>query len=363
MWDPNIGLGTVTHQNIGYLFPMGPFYWVTAPARRARVGRAAALARHRSCSSPRSGCCTCCARCTSAGPGALVGGARVHAHAVLARLRGAHLGDPAAVGRAAVAARVHDPRAARRRGWKYPALFALVVQVVGSVNATALVFAGIVPVLWVAVRGAGSRARSTGDARRASPWRRSRCSRCSRRCGGSPGCGSQGGVRPRHPAVHRDARDGRRTPSLPSEVLRGLGYWFFYGSDKHRPLDRAERRLHAGPLAASLVELRDPGARAARRRRSCGGATARSSCSLMLVGVVVAVGAHPYDDPSVARRPVQGVRGVVELRARAAQHRPRGAAGRARPRGAARRRRQRGRGAGRRGRRVPVVGARRRRRS
>ena len=28
MWDPNIGLGTVTHQNIGYLFPMGPYYWV-----------------------------------------------------------------------------------------------------------------------------------------------------------------------------------------------------------------------------------------------------------------------------------------------------------------------------------------------
>src|SRR3954467_10778176 len=27
MWDPNIGLGTVTHQNIGYLFPMGPWYW------------------------------------------------------------------------------------------------------------------------------------------------------------------------------------------------------------------------------------------------------------------------------------------------------------------------------------------------
>jgi hypothetical protein len=29
MWDPNIGMGTVTHQNIGYVFPMGPFYWVT----------------------------------------------------------------------------------------------------------------------------------------------------------------------------------------------------------------------------------------------------------------------------------------------------------------------------------------------
>ena len=27
MWDANIGMGTVTHQNIGYLFPMGPWYW------------------------------------------------------------------------------------------------------------------------------------------------------------------------------------------------------------------------------------------------------------------------------------------------------------------------------------------------
>ena len=27
MWDPNIGAGTVTHQTIGYLFPMGPWYW------------------------------------------------------------------------------------------------------------------------------------------------------------------------------------------------------------------------------------------------------------------------------------------------------------------------------------------------
>ena len=29
MWDPSIGLGTVTHQNIGYLLPMGPYYWLT----------------------------------------------------------------------------------------------------------------------------------------------------------------------------------------------------------------------------------------------------------------------------------------------------------------------------------------------
>ncbi|HEX8804660.1 MAG TPA: alpha-(1-_3)-arabinofuranosyltransferase family protein, partial [Acidimicrobiales bacterium] len=28
MWDPSVGMGTITHQNIGYLWPMGPFYWL-----------------------------------------------------------------------------------------------------------------------------------------------------------------------------------------------------------------------------------------------------------------------------------------------------------------------------------------------
>ncbi len=28
MWDPHIGLGTVTHQSLGYLFPLGPYYWL-----------------------------------------------------------------------------------------------------------------------------------------------------------------------------------------------------------------------------------------------------------------------------------------------------------------------------------------------
>ncbi|MDH5236500.1 MAG: DUF3367 domain-containing protein, partial [Acidimicrobiia bacterium] len=28
MWQPEVGLGSVPHQNIGYLWPMGPYYWV-----------------------------------------------------------------------------------------------------------------------------------------------------------------------------------------------------------------------------------------------------------------------------------------------------------------------------------------------
>ena len=29
MWNPDQGFGMVTHQNIGYLFPMGPYFWLT----------------------------------------------------------------------------------------------------------------------------------------------------------------------------------------------------------------------------------------------------------------------------------------------------------------------------------------------
>ena len=82
------------------------------------------------------------------------------------------------------ALRARDERGA----WKYPAIFAIVVQIVGGVNATALVFAGIAPVLWIVY--AMRRSREVD-------WRRAlgvtardrRCSRCSRRCGGSPGSG------------------------------------------------------------------------------------------------------------------------------------------------------------------------------
>ena len=28
LWDPHVAAGTVPHQQIGYLFPMGPFFWV-----------------------------------------------------------------------------------------------------------------------------------------------------------------------------------------------------------------------------------------------------------------------------------------------------------------------------------------------
>src|SRR4051812_47050452 len=28
LWDPHVAAGTVPHQQIGYLFPMGPYFWL-----------------------------------------------------------------------------------------------------------------------------------------------------------------------------------------------------------------------------------------------------------------------------------------------------------------------------------------------
>jgi arabinofuranan 3-O-arabinosyltransferase len=28
LWDAHVGMGTVPHQQIGYLFPMGPYFWL-----------------------------------------------------------------------------------------------------------------------------------------------------------------------------------------------------------------------------------------------------------------------------------------------------------------------------------------------
>ena len=174
MWDPNIGLGTVTHQNIGYLFPMGPYYWLTHTLGVPAWVVAAALVRHDPALRRARACCTCSARCTSAGPGVVVADARVHAVAVRRSTFAARL-SVILLPWAALPWLLGVGRSARcaTTGWKYPALFAIVVQVVGSVNATALVFAGIVPALWVLVRVAGdARGRRGGASSR--PWRRSR---------------------------------------------------------------------------------------------------------------------------------------------------------------------------------------------
>ena len=135
-------------------------------------------------------------------------------------------------------------RALRRGGWRHAALFALVVALVGSTNAVALILVGVGPALWVVwelVVGPGAMAPGPVDGAQDRAFSARRC-----RCGGPSGLAVEGAYGMDILRYTESIPTVART-SLASETLRGLGYWFFYGVDKmglYLPM--------AGPYMTSL---------------------------------------------------------------------------------------------------------------
>ena len=141
-------------------------------------------------------------------------------------------------------------------------------------NASALELVGIAPVLWVVLELFAGASAVPARARRRRPA--SACCASAFRCGGSwpahAGRVRLAGARP-----HRDPARRSRASSTPTDLLRGLGNWFFYGKDR---LGRRSSRPATTPPAASSrsASFAVPVARARRRGRRCAGATARTSC-------------------------------------------------------------------------------------
>ncbi|HET9732659.1 MAG TPA: alpha-(1-_3)-arabinofuranosyltransferase family protein [Acidimicrobiales bacterium] len=290
MWDPNTAMGTVTHQNIGYLFPQGPWYlafhavgvptWI---AQRLWTGTllfaagAGVLFLLRTLGQ------------RGAGPAVAALAYMLSPYLLAYEARESALilpwaGLPWLIGLTA--------RAAHRGGWRHPAMFAVVVALIGSINATALIDAGIGPALWLAWEVAGRRV----------SWRRAAATaaRLVLLAGlvslwwavGLAIEGAYGMDVLRYtetiPTVARS--------SLASEVLRGLGYWFFYGQDKlgaYLPMAVPYQTSVwliavsfavpvASFLAAVVVRWRDRA----------------YFVALVVVGTVLSVGVHPYDSPS-----------------------------------------------------------------
>ena len=291
MWDPNIGMGTVTHQNIGYLFPMGPWYWtfdrLGVPdwvAQRIWLGSilfAAAL-----------GMLFLFRTIGLRGSGAVVGtllyALTPYWLEYAARLSVLLLPWAGLPWMLALLI-----RALRRGGWRHAALFALLIQAIGSVNVTALVFAGVAPVLWIPYalfierevdwrRVLGTVAKIGLLTVLASAWWIS-------------GLWAQGAYGLDILKYTESLRVVSRT-TLPNEVLRGLGYWFFYGRDRLGPWIEASTAYTQRPMLI-LVSYLVPtlallaGVLVRWRHRIY-------FAALVVVGVVIAVGAHPYDSPT-----------------------------------------------------------------
>jgi arabinofuranan 3-O-arabinosyltransferase len=302
IWDSQIGLGTVTHQNIGYLWPMGPWYWafdvLGVPdwiAQRLWLGTvmvAAALGVRFLLR-------------TLGWLGTDGDGLDRPARAGMLVASLAYMLSPYLLAYAARISVILLPwaalpwlialtaRALRRGGWRDPALFALVVLTVGGINATALILIGVGPLLWVVY---------AVFLERSVPWRRAVGPLL--RIGGLTlltsvwwlaGLWAQGryGLPVlRYTETYKTVADVSTAP----EVLRGLGYWFFYGTDKLGPwIEPTVTYTENVPvlgLSYLLPLLALSSAALVRWRYRA------YFLVLITVGTLVAVGSHPWDSPS-----------------------------------------------------------------
>jgi hypothetical protein len=294
MWDPGVGLGTVTHQQIGYLFPMGPFFWAThavgIPTWAAQRLWVAALLF-------------------------------VAAAGVLFLCRTLQLGAPAStlaaalymlspyflqyVGRISV---ILLPWAAlgwlvglierglRRRSWRYPAVFGVIVAAMSSVNASGALYVGLAPVLWLLYAGIS----------RLHPWARvwtmfwrTVVLVAATSLWWIAGLAVEGGFG-LDVLRYTETVPVVSSTSLSSEVLRGLGYWYFYGGDALGPwvptLTQFTQQLWLLALGFGGALVATAGAFVTRWRHRA------FFVVLLLVGMVLAVGAYPFDAPSPVGR-------------------------------------------------------------
>ncbi len=291
MWDPGVAMGTVTHENVGYLLPMGPFYWAAAELHvplwvAQRLWMAALL--------------------FAAGTGmlllwrvlGLVGPGRWVA-------AGAFMFTPYVLQYAGRISVILLPWAGlpwmvafvilalRRGGWRYPALFALVVALVSGINASSILYVGLAPVLWlpyaVVVRRTATWRQVLGVTWRVgiltvlvSLW-------------WAVGLQIEAayGI---NVLKYTETLPATSSTSLASEVLRGLGYWYFYGSDRLGSWTQAAVAytqnlwLVAASFAVPLLAF--VAAVTVRWRHRAYFAL------LVLVGTVLPVGAYPYTHPS-----------------------------------------------------------------
>ncbi len=183
-------------------------------------------------------------------------------------------------------------RSVRRGGWRDPAIFALVCLLIGGTNATSLLLAGIAPVLWIVfavIFGDVSLQRAVNAVLRigvltltTSLW-------------WIFALYDQGKYGINYLAVSETVQTVT-SASSPTEVLRGLGNWFFYGGDavgtwinasvdytQHRWLILVSFAIPLLALAAAMVIK--------WKHRAF-------FAALVVLGTVIAVGAYPYSNPS-----------------------------------------------------------------
>jgi hypothetical protein len=296
MWNPTVGLGTVTHEYIGYLLPMGPFYWffseVHVPvwvAQRLWLGGILFAAG--------SGILFLAKVLSLRGPGRLVAALAFTLSPYFLQYSGRisvillpWAGLPWMVALIALAL--------RRGGWRYPALFALVVALVSSINASSIIYVGVAPILWLIYAVV---------IEREATWRQAGLTACKIALLTLLCClwwiiglevEAAYGV---DVLKYTETVPSTSETSSAAEVIRGLGYWYFYGGDRLGPWTNAAviytQQVWLIALSYVIPVLAFLAAVFVRWRHRA------YFVALVVVGMVLSVGAHPIDNPT----PVGGV--------------------------------------------------------
>ena len=295
MWNPTVGLGTVTHEYIGYLLPMGPFFvvfhllgvpvWVAQRLWLGSILFAAGL-----------GVLYLSRILGFRGPGPVVAALAYMLSPYFLQYAGRisvillpWAGLPFMLGLTIVAL--------RRGGWREPALFAIVVALVSGINASSVIYVGVAPILWLFYAVV---------VLRESTWRHALATglRIAILTLGASLWWIAGleveaayGV---NVLKFTETVPSTSATSNPTDILRGLGYWYFYGSDHLGPWTNAAVRytqniaLLASSFAVPVVAL--VAAAFVRWRERA------YFLVLLFLGLVLSVGPFPFTNPTVIGR-------------------------------------------------------------
>ncbi len=289
LWDTHVGLGTVTHQNLGYLFPMGPYYWLMDQLRVpdwialrfwwtgllfiAALG-ARALARRIGLDQRAAFVAGCL---YAFGPYFL------HYLSKQSGLLPAWSATPWLI--------IVAMNAVESRGWRWPARFGLIVLCISSLNASTPIFVLLGPTAWLTAELLAGR----------TSIRRVILTGC--KCAITSfllcywwiaGLSVQGGYG--LPILRfTETYEAIMKTALPQEILRGLGYWFFYGDDRMGRWVEAAAAYMTNPFVLissfSVVAISLAGAMWIKNSYRL------HVVVIMIVGLGVSVAGAPQDSP------------------------------------------------------------------
>ena len=291
MWDPTVGLGTVTHEQIGFLFPLGPFFWAVHAlgiplwvGQRLWVGTMLFGAG--------AGVLYLSRTVGLEGPGRFVAAAGY-------MLSPYWLQDVGRIGSLVLPWAglgwmiAFVIRGVRGGGWRYPALFALVWLTVSGLNASGPIYAVVAPTLWLLYAVVIVKEHTLRQAW-ATVWRTALLT-AGVSLWWAWALAIESGYGLNVLGVTEKVSAVAKT-SLSSEVLRGLGYWFFYGSDIAGPWAATSagftQQLWLIGVTFAVPLLALTAAVVVRWRQRA------FFIILIVVGMVLAVGSNPYGAPS-----------------------------------------------------------------